>query len=245
MSSNYCIPQGMTCIEREEFKRFATRCGAAGDTQSLERALIMVAHWMRQRRRVSFTEYASQWTEAQKGRDDGNHSTAAMADVWPFSGKRCISPGGSDYYPAGVSNEPGDDETEIRHAVTVITAEYPQFNCDGMALYSRETVWQNPFDNPSFLTAAKSCLSWIRANGLGNGQIKGFPKDNATSYDLKHDVEQHNQRNHPHEEHPHYISNGAFIAAMVASGYKVKLAGRMNVFFNISKKELRAALGKN
>ncbi|HDP6421647.1 TPA: hypothetical protein P6201_004525 [Escherichia coli] len=51
--------------------------------------------------------------------------------------------------------------------------------------------------------------------------------------------------NHQHSDHPHYIPNGAFIAAMVASGYKVKPAGRMNAFFNISKKGLCAAMGKN
>lgn len=62
--------------------------------------------------RVSFTEYASQWTEAQRERSDGNHSTPEMAKQWPFSGKRCISPGGSDYYPAGVGDEPCCDETE-------------------------------------------------------------------------------------------------------------------------------------
>ncbi|EIW9275018.1 hypothetical protein NUKP32_55780 [Klebsiella variicola] len=112
-------------------------------------------------------------------------------------------------------------------------------------LYSRETVWQNPHDNPSFLRAAKSCLNWLRIHGLVNSQIKDFPKDNPTSYGLKHDVERYNQSNYPHDEHPHYIPNGAFIAAMVASGYRVKQVGRMNASFNISRKELRAALGGN
>ncbi|MVT02138.1 hypothetical protein CD006_05625 [Enterobacter sp. 10-1] len=79
-----------------------TRCGAAGDNQSLERTLIMIAHWMRQGQRVTFTEYASQWTEAQKHRKDGNQSTPEMAEAWPFRGKRCISPGGSDYFAQGV-----------------------------------------------------------------------------------------------------------------------------------------------
>ncbi|MCF3290901.1 hypothetical protein L1027_24545, partial [Escherichia coli] len=115
MNNNYCILQGMTRTEREELKSFATQCGNAGDIQSLERTLIMIAHWMRQGQRVSFTEYASQWTEAQRERSDGNHSTPEMAKQWPFSGKRCISPGGSDYYPAGVGDEPCCDETEIRH----------------------------------------------------------------------------------------------------------------------------------
>lgn len=55
----------------------------------------------------------------------------------------------------------------------------------------------------------------------------------------------HMKVNHQHSDHPHYIPNGAFIAAMVASGYKVKPAGRMNAFFNISKKGLCAAMGKN
>ncbi len=79
MNNNYCILQGMTRTEREELKSFATQCGNAGDIQSLERTLIMIAHWMRQGQRVSFTEYASQWTEAQRERSDGNHSTPEMA----------------------------------------------------------------------------------------------------------------------------------------------------------------------
>lgn len=174
MNNNYCIPQGMTRTEREELKSFATQCGNAGDIQSLERTLIMIAHWMRQGQRVSFTEYASQWTEAQRERSDGNHSTPEMAKQWPFSGKRCISPGGSDYYPAGVGDEPCCDETEIRHAVTVITAEYPQFNLDGLALHNRNADWENPLDNPSFIVSAKSCLRWIRDNGMSNAQIESF-----------------------------------------------------------------------
>ncbi|MGE9575222.1 hypothetical protein ACQP3C_29750, partial [Escherichia coli] len=83
--------------------------------------------------------------------------TPEMAKQWPFSGKRCISPGGSDYYPTGVGDEPCCDETEIRHAVTVITAEYPQFNLDGLALHNRNADWENPLDNPSFIVSAKSC----------------------------------------------------------------------------------------
>ncbi|HAO1328251.1 TPA: hypothetical protein IHD39_001727 [Escherichia coli] len=76
-------------------------------------------------------------------------------------------------------------------------------------------------------------------------RFESFPQDNPTSDTLKHEVERYNQINHQHSDHPHYIPNGAFIAAMVASGYKVKPAGRMNAFFNISKKGLCAAMGKN
>lgn len=64
MKTERYIPQGMTYIEREELKSFATSCGLRGDIQSLTRTLIMIAHWMRQGKPVSFTEYASQWTEA-------------------------------------------------------------------------------------------------------------------------------------------------------------------------------------
>ncbi|MFX2609526.1 hypothetical protein [Enterobacter mori] len=134
-----------------------------------------------------------------------------------------------------------DDETEIRHAVTVITAEYPQFNRDGLVLHSRDSVWQSPFESPSFMEAAKSCLHWLRVNSLGACQIKSIPKDNPTSYELKHRVERYNQRHHQHTERPHYIPNGALIAAMVASGYSITPAGRMNALFNISKKQLTAA----
>lgn len=238
MNKNHCMSQGMTHAEREELKDFACQCDVTGDTQSLSRTLVMVAHWMRQGQRIAFTEYASQWTEAQKDRKDGNHSTPKMAAQWSFSGKRCIKAGGSDYFPNGCDRELVDDETEIRHAVTVITAEYPQFNRDGLVLYSQDTGWENPLDLPSFMTAAISCLQWLRMNNLANNPIKSFPKDNPTSYGLKHNVERYNSRHHQHNDQPHYIPNGAMIAAMVASGYQFRQVSRMNALFNISKKNL-------
>ena len=83
-NNNYCIPQGMTRTEREELK-VSLHSGNAGDIQSLERTLIMIAHWMRQGQRVFiYWEYASQWTEAQRERSDGNHSTPEMAKQMAF-----------------------------------------------------------------------------------------------------------------------------------------------------------------
>jgi hypothetical protein len=236
MNPNHCIAQGMTSAEREALKTFAISCDIDGDIQSLTRTLVMIAHWMRQGQRVSFTEYASQWTQAQKDRDDGNHSTPAMQAQWPFSGKRCISPAYSYYHPQGCDRERLDDETEIRHAVTVILAEYPDFNHNGLSLYSRETVWQHPLDHPLFMEAAKSCLNWIRLHGMSDCKIKAFPDSGMTSYGFKHAVEKYNQKHYPHAEQPHYIPNGAFIAAMVASGYRIAQAGKMNAVFNLSRK---------
>ncbi|EFB4000249.1 hypothetical protein MU156_004767 [Escherichia coli] len=245
MKTERYIPQGMTYIEREELKSFATSCGLRGDIQSLTRTLIMIAHWMRQGKPVSFTEYASQWTEAQRERDDGNHSTPEMAKQWPFSGKRCINPGGSDYYPHGTEKERQNDEVEIKHAVTVILAAYPFFNRDGLELYSRDKAWEHPLDYAPFMAEAMSCLRWIRENNLTDCKIASFPGKNPTSYGLKHCVERVNQRRakgdgQPTE--PTYITNGALIAAMVASGYRVKRTGRMNCLFNISHKQLKRAL---
>lgn len=237
-------PQSMDYSEREALKRFAARCGANNDVQSLERALIMIAHWMRQGQRISFTEYASQWTEAQKDRENGNHSTEAMAKTWPFGGKRCISKAGSDYYPAGVGDELCDDETEIKHAVTVLLAEYPHFNCDGLELHNSGSVWVHPSENASFMIDAKSCLAWIRKHGLCDKGIKTFPDSNPTSYGFKHHVEAYNKKHCENCEHPHYIRNGAFIAAMVACGYRFERVGKMNASFNISKKAVQKALSE-
>lgn len=85
--------------EREALKDFARQCERRGDLVSLEKTLIMIAHWMRQGVVVPFSEYAGQWVEAQRERDDGNASTSSMRERWPFSGKRCINKSGSDYYP--------------------------------------------------------------------------------------------------------------------------------------------------
>ncbi|WP_250204144.1 hypothetical protein [Escherichia coli] len=237
--------QCMSSREREDLKSFVTRCEIRGDIQSLSRTLIMIAHWMRQGNPVNFTEYASQWTEAQLERDDGNHSTPEMAQQWPFSGKRCIRKGYSDYYPFGVDGSRQDDETEIKHAVTVILASWPLFNRDGLDLYNHNKAWEHPLDYVCFMEEAKSCLRWIRENSLTNDKIASFPEKKPTSYGLKHCVERANKRltlENGMPTEPTYISNGAFIAAMVASGYKIKPAGRMNCRFNISHKQLKRVL---
>lgn len=166
----------MNYEEREALKAFAGQCERCGDVQSLTRTLVMIAHWMRQGKPVSFTEYASQWTEAQRERDDGNHSTPEMAKQWPFSGKRCIREGFSDYYPFGVDGHLMDDETEIKHAVTVILASWPLFNRDGLDLYNHNKVWEHPLDYVCFMEEATSCLRWIRENNLANCKIASIPR---------------------------------------------------------------------
>lgn len=224
--------QGMTYREREELKGFAVACEMRGDVQSLTRTLVMIAHWMRQGRRVSFTEYASQWTEAQRERDDGNHSTPEMVAQWPFTGKRCIYRGGSHYFPSGVDSLSCDAETAIRHAVTVVLAEYPDFNQGGLSLYQKHTVWEHPLRSPDFLAQSVICLDWLKSRGLTDCQTVKFSGKNTTSYGLRHHIEWINRasrRNAPGE-----IGNGAVIAAMVAAGYRIKPTGRMNCRFNIS-----------
>ncbi len=83
--------QKMTYQEREALKGFTDK------RQSLQMTLRMIAHWMRQPAEIGFTEYATHWTAAQAGRDDGNRSTAAMAEQWPLREEMKIIPGGSDY----------------------------------------------------------------------------------------------------------------------------------------------------
>ncbi|WP_156994693.1 hypothetical protein [Tatumella morbirosei] len=52
---------------------------------------------MRQATQIEFTEYAAHWTAAQARRDDGNHSTGAMAYQWPLRSGLKIKPGYSEY----------------------------------------------------------------------------------------------------------------------------------------------------
>ncbi|MFB5078541.1 hypothetical protein [Raoultella sp. C349492] len=95
------------------------------------------------------------------------------------------------------------------------------------------------------MTAAINCLDWIRRFGLLNSQVKYFNTDNPTSYGLKHHIEDFNRQNHGQSvSHPAYIMNGAVMVAMVVSGYRVKQATRMNVWFNISRKTLTFAMNK-
>lgn len=89
--------QKMTYQERESLKTFTDRCALQGDTQSLQMTLRMLTHWMRQASQIEFTEYATHWTAAQAQRDDGNHSTGAMAYQWPLRSELKIKLGYSEY----------------------------------------------------------------------------------------------------------------------------------------------------
>lgn len=89
--------QKMTYQERESLKTFTDRCALQSDTQSLQMTLRMLAHWMRQPSETGFTDYAAHWTAAQAGRDDGNHSTGAMAYQWPLRSGLKIKQGYSEY----------------------------------------------------------------------------------------------------------------------------------------------------
>lgn len=65
--------------------------------------------------------------------------------------------------------------------------------------------------------------------------IKGFTY--TSSYGIKHLME-----NYLGESVGGYVSNGTCIAAAMACGFKTKLAspGSLNVYFNVSKRELKA-----
>lgn len=241
---HYCFPQRMTYHEREKLKFFTYQCMSNGDIQSMERTLIMIAHWMRQGQRISFTEYASQWTESHRSETGSYQSTSAMIQLWPFSGKRCINQSGSDYHWMGVDKTRADDEVEIRHAVTSILAEYPTFNEEGLYWRESNIAWEHPLDSLHFMTGATSCMRWIRTHSLSQRQIKTFPKENPTSYDLIHAVENYNKGiidEYGNDMEPGYITNGSLIAAMVASGYVFKPIKGINALFNISPKALKKA----
>ncbi|MEN9842498.1 MAG: hypothetical protein RLZZ612_327 [Pseudomonadota bacterium] len=76
-------PQVMTYQEREQLKRFASK------GENLKEAIVMIAHWMRQTTKISFSEYASNWAVA--------HNIDLMKKEWPLTGKRKIADNYSDW----------------------------------------------------------------------------------------------------------------------------------------------------
>lgn len=76
----------MTYDEREGLKRFAQNGKCLADT------LVMIAHWMRQVQDVTFTGYASNWSEANRDRNIG-----AMRAQWPLTGPRFIADNTSEW----------------------------------------------------------------------------------------------------------------------------------------------------
>jgi hypothetical protein len=76
----------MTYVERESLKTFASRGECVADV------LIMIAHWMREPHDVTFTGYASNWAEANRGR-----GVEPIRKQWPLSGPRSIADGSSEW----------------------------------------------------------------------------------------------------------------------------------------------------
>lgn len=248
MNIKNCKIHGMTRRESVALEQFAEECKHQGDVLSLSGTLIMISRWMQQKCKVSFTEYAGQWTEAHREGVNTNHSTPKMATFWPFTGRQCIQHGGWYYSPCGVGAAICNEETEVRHAISIILAEFPDFNCDGLNLYGHNSVWEHPVKSPDFIKQAISCLAWIKSKKLMDCQTVYFSGKNATSYGLKHHIEQVNKANHQKNdstEDPCYISNGALIAAMVAAGYRIQRSGPLSCRFNISHKALRRAISED
>lgn len=83
--------QHMDHHEREELKHedFGDQAGEV---------LTMIAHWHRQRERIPFAEYASNWAAAQTRRD-----VSKLREVWPLTGERMIK---DDYTDWGSFNNP-------------------------------------------------------------------------------------------------------------------------------------------
>lgn len=75
----------MSYQEREELKAFAYR------GEDLAKALIMIAHWMRQAQNVTFTKYAANWAAANP------EGTSAIREQWPLTEKRFIADNESDW----------------------------------------------------------------------------------------------------------------------------------------------------
>ncbi len=85
----------MTYSEREKLKRFADK------EQCLHEVITMIAHWMRQRKRIPFELYAANWSAAEQRKDVG-----VMRECWPLTGERMIADNCSDWESYG---SPGYD----------------------------------------------------------------------------------------------------------------------------------------
>lgn len=75
----------MTHHEREHLKR------CPKDAESLYAIPHLIAHWMRQTKRVCFSDYAANWCVAHKLSTDG------MRQHWPLVGERYIADGFSQW----------------------------------------------------------------------------------------------------------------------------------------------------
>jgi hypothetical protein len=245
--------QKMTSQERERLKSFTRECESKHDTETLSKTLIMMAHWFRQGNTIAFTEYASQWTEAQKHRTDGNASTEAMQNEWQLTGRRCIEDGGSEYWQQGITSHKPEDwtskpiEGQIIQALNWLIIQFPDFSTDGLATRRDKEYEHRPqqlIGSPMFYREVESCLRWLERHHLMYAKTMQISKTgNISSYKFKHIVERENDDKFSHTEEPNYIRNVAFIVAMVIAGYKVCAEdnGSMNALFNISKADIKTS----
>ena len=84
-------PQVMTYEEREHLKRHSYDFG-----DQASEVLIMIAQWMAQVKPVSFTEYASQWADA----NGKSQEVSKLREAWPLERTRekRIPRHGSEYH---------------------------------------------------------------------------------------------------------------------------------------------------
>lgn len=230
--------QSMSHREREDLKSFVQHFECKGDIDSLSRTLVMIAHWFRQGHKIGFNEYASQWTEAQKNRTDGNVSTEAMRKQWPFSGKCCIGEGMSGYYPQGIERGTKDIEIEVRHAITQIRANYYHAGYDGLLAHDCWHEHEDPC-TPFFIEQVSRCIEWLKDTGLYHVKVTKIARKEHPSYWFKHVVERYYEEKN---ELSCYITNMAFIVAMMIAGYYFKPANKTNAVFNIDWKAVYSAV---
>lgn len=93
IGDDICTLFAMTHTEREALKSFASR------GECLNAMLKAIAHWMRQEPYVSFSDYVSNWAEANRNQQ---FDVEAIRKQWPHSGPRFIATGFSDWNPKGI-----------------------------------------------------------------------------------------------------------------------------------------------
>jgi hypothetical protein len=101
IGDDICTLFAMSHAEREELKSFASR------GECLKAMLTAIVHWMRQTPYVSFSDYVSNWAEANRNQP---FDVEALRKQWPHSGPRFIATGFSDWNPKGIQPITGNHQ---------------------------------------------------------------------------------------------------------------------------------------
>ena len=121
-------------------------------------------------------------------------------------------------------------------AIEKVMAEYPDLSSSGFGQPGEKEFekWREAMVDPEHVRHFELSAEWLR----DKGRLRYVSTKNGSSYGLKHRASRDlaKKRDKSAEGHT-YISNGMFIAAAVALGFKVKQCsrGNPNAFFNLAR----------